>query len=153
MSEDQRIFADYKIEIASDIERIWHIMTDFEKYSQWNPFIRNVKIIKRINLPDIMIFDLRWFDGKQGRSKEEMISAKKISSDKYQLRYKFASVIAKIGLVRAERIQTIEKSGNKVLYYSIEEYHGLLKLFVPVSRVIRGFEQQAEALKKQSENI
>lgn len=151
MGRVQGAFAAYGIEIASDMEKVWDIMTDFEKYSQWNPFIRKVKIIRRINSPDMMIFDLAWFDGKHGKSKEEMISARRLSSDKYELRYRFASAIAKIGLVKAERIQTIEKSGNKVLYYSIEEYHGLLKAFVPVSRVTRGFEQQAEALKKRCE--
>ncbi len=31
-----------EIEIAASPQRVWQILTEFEKYDQWNPFIRSV---------------------------------------------------------------------------------------------------------------
>src|SRR5580658_6487094 len=31
-----------QLEIAAPLERVWHVLTDFAAYSQWNPFIRQL---------------------------------------------------------------------------------------------------------------
>ena len=31
-----------EIEISAPVEKVWAILTDFEKYPQWNPFIKSV---------------------------------------------------------------------------------------------------------------
>ena len=32
-----------EIEIQATAERVWQLLTDFERFPQWNPFIRQVK--------------------------------------------------------------------------------------------------------------
>jgi hypothetical protein len=136
--------------IKSDIKTVWTIMNDFDDYVNWNPFIVNVKI-KKLDSIQRMKFYLKWYDGRKGTSLEEMIHSKEKENGIYELKYKYASIVSKIGLVKAERIQTIQEYNGEVKYYTIKEYTGLLKNLVPVNSVAKGFEIQAMALKEKAE--
>lgn len=35
-----------EIEIRASAERVWQLLTDFDRYPQWNPFIRSVSGIQ-----------------------------------------------------------------------------------------------------------
>ena len=37
-----------EIEINANIEKIWRLLTNFEKYPDWNPFIKNISGKKQI---------------------------------------------------------------------------------------------------------
>lgn len=32
-----------EIEIEAPVERIWEVLTDFEEFPEWNPFIRRIR--------------------------------------------------------------------------------------------------------------
>jgi len=32
-----------EIEIAAPVERVWQVLTDYERHPEWNPFIRSIK--------------------------------------------------------------------------------------------------------------
>jgi hypothetical protein len=146
----KRVYVETSILIDAEIGKVWDIMNDFSSYSAWNPFIRRVELRERGG-KRLMKFFLEWHDGAKGSSLEEMISAKKLGEDGFELRYKYASRLAKIGLIRAERIQTVIEKKGMVKYYTIEEYTGPLKGLIPVRRVRVGFERQAQALKAAAE--
>ena len=76
-----------EIEINAPPSRVWEILTDFEEYTNWNPFIKKISGIParneklEVHMPDprggIMIFtptvlvaekdrELRWFGRSEG---------------------------------------------------------------------------------------
>lgn len=148
----KRVYIEKTIIIKSDLKTVWEIMNDFDDYVNWNPFIVNVKMKKKHGIQRMRFF-LRWHDGKKGTSLEEMIYARESQNGIYELKYKYASIASRLGLVKAERLQTIQEDNGQIKYYTIEEYRGFLKYLVPLRRVEKGFELQAMALKKKAENL
>ncbi len=143
--------SNYRVEerilIDADINTVWQTMTDWDSYHKWNPFIVNVDYtVDEKHEIDKMKFHLRWHDGKKGTSIEQMLSSTPPSAGSAEIVYKYASLIAKLGLLRATRIQQLQAKGNQTEYYTKEEFFGILARFVPFSAVKKGFTAQANAL-------
>ena len=143
--------ANYTIEeqilINADIQTVWKHMTDWDAYQEWNPFIVKVEHLTTKNNDDeIMKFYLKWHNGKKGTSIEQMVSSSPPSDGSAELVYKYASLMAKLGLLRATRIQKLRTKGNQTEYYTKEEFFGILSRFVPFDAVKKGFSAQAKAL-------
>ena len=93
-----------------------------------------------------MKFHLHWQDGSKGTSIEQMVRITPPHEGTAELVYKYASLLAKIGLLRATRIQQLYQQGNQTEYVTREEFSGILARFVPIKAVKQGFAAQAKAL-------
>lgn len=135
--------------IDAAIEVVWHYLTDWDAYAQWNPFIVAVNYtLDQHNNIDKMKFSLRWHDGTTGTSQEQMVSSSPPANGHAELVYKYASLSARLGLLRATRTQQLYANGQQTSYYTKEQFSGILARFVPFTAVKKGFAAQAEALAK-----
>ncbi len=124
--------------------RVWNILTDFEKYEQWNPFIHRVvggpKEGSRIKI------HLRTPGGKN-RQYEPVVT--KVNPGR-ELRW-----IGRSMLLTGEHVFVIEeKQSESVLFIQREIFGGLLAAFFGRSThedIEAGFRQMNEALKQRAE--
>jgi hypothetical protein len=136
-----------QIDIDAPAERVWHLLTDFASYTQWNPFIRSIsgeprvgeRLEVRIEPP-----------GARGMTfKPAVLNAE---PDR-ELRW-LGRVLAP-GLFDGEHsleIQPLE--GNRVRFVQREAFRGLLvPLFARglLENTRRGFEEMNRALKERAE--
>ncbi|MDX1351242.1 MAG: SRPBCC domain-containing protein [Putridiphycobacter sp.] len=135
------------ISIQASASEVWAVLTDFEKYPMWNPFITSIsgsvvegkKITARI-IPE----------GSKGMTFKPVILVKK---EKEELKW-IGNLFFK-GLFDGEHQFLISDNGNgSVLFQQNEKFTGLLVNLFPESLYInsrRGFEAMNIALKALAE--
>jgi hypothetical protein len=137
-----------EIEIDAPAERVWHLLTDFASYPQWNPFIHSIRgqpirgegLEVRIEPPG----------GRGMTFKPKVLKAE----DNRELRWLGHLLVP--GLFDGEHSFTIESlAKNRVRFVQREAFKGLL---VPLlfagsleTNTQRGFEQMNRALKERAE--
>jgi hypothetical protein len=133
-----------EIEINASPQRVWKILTDFDKYEQWNPFIHRIvgqakegsKIQIRIETP-----------GGKNRKYEPTVTRVEESRE---LRW-----LGKSFLLMGEHIFVIERlQPERVRFVNREIFDGLLTSFFGrrTDEDIRaGFEEMNKALKERAE--
>jgi hypothetical protein len=136
-----------EIEINAPAERVWHLLTDFASYPQWNPFIRSIRgqpirgerLEVRIEPPG----------GRGMTFKPKVLNAE----DNRELRWLGHLLVP--GLFDGEHSFTIESlAKNRVRVVQREAFKGLL---VPLfarsleTNTQRGFEEMNCALKERAE--
>src|SRR5688500_2489585 len=136
-----------EIEIDAPAERVWHLLTDFASYPQWNPFIRSIRgqpirgegLEVRIEPPG----------GRGMTFKPKVLDAE----DNRELRWLGHLLVP--GLFDGEHSFTIESlAKNRVRFVQREAFKGLL---VPLfarsleTNTQRGFEEMNRALKERAE--
>ncbi len=134
-----------EIEINAGPEKVWQILTDFEKYDQWNPFINRIA-----------------GQAKQGSKIEIHIETPSGKKRKYgptvtvveqgrELRW-----LGKSLLLNGEHIFTIEQlQAERVRFVHREVFDGLLASFFGKSLdndVKQGFEEMNRAVKERAEH-
>lgn len=132
------------IQINSQPEIVWKILTDFKNYSQWNPIL--VKIIGELSIGNQLEIHVITIGGKN------RIYHPKITKiiPNHELRWKGQFFSSKI--FAGERIFSIEKlSDNKVNFVNKEIFSGIgLKLVSQKTGddIKASFKKMNEALKK-----
>jgi hypothetical protein len=136
-----------EIEIEAPAERVWQILTDFGRFSEWNPFIRQMsgepktgaRLQVRLEPPG----------GRAMSFKPKMLNVE----PNRELRWLGRLWIP--GLFDGEHIFTIEPLDEKrVRFTQREKFTGLLVPFMAKSLdrdARRGFEEMNRALKERSE--
>jgi hypothetical protein len=131
-------------EINAGPERVWKILADFEKYDQWNPFIKRVtgqaregaKIAIHIETPG-------------GKSRRYEPTVTRVEQGR-ELRW-----LGKSWLLNGEHIFTIEQlQAGRVRFVHREVFDGLLTSLFGKSLdtdVRQGFEEMNRALKERAE--
>ncbi len=139
--------------INAPIQKVWETLINIKDYSKWNPFVYDISFDKKI--PEVncnMLFSVRFSNGKEVKSKEFVTTFKppKLNNNKSALWvYRFDGFLHKPYMVRATRIQKLKAlSENKTEYLSEEVFSGLLKAFLPVKEVTKGFILQSNVLKE-----
>ena len=134
-------------DIEAPAERVWELLTDFDSYPQWNPFIRN---ISGLPSPDERL-EVR-LEPPGGRG---MTFKPKVLNAEPNRELRWLGNLLVPGLFDGEHSFTIEPLDEaRVLFVQREEFRGLL---VPLfSRSLdtntrRGFEQMNHALKERAE--
>ncbi len=155
-----RRIAEASIDIHAPINLIWKIMTDLAAYGEWNPFI--VRVVAPVGPPSVgmpLRLHVRWHNGRGVISPEiiarhEAPSADSEGRETATLAYRYTGWPHRLGLVRGTRVQTVEQvAGSLARYVTREEFHGWLKVLVPLASVQDGFERHAWALKARAEAL
>ncbi|MBM4777071.1 MAG: SRPBCC domain-containing protein [Archangiaceae bacterium] len=135
------------LEIPASIDRVWQVLTALDQYGAWNPFIVKVDGGATPVLGGRLVLHVKWEQGG-GASSGEVVTRVEPPGTSAALAWRFTGVLPTLGLVRAERLQTLTRLDDvRTRYESVEIFHGLLASFVPLEKVRRGFERQAEALR------
>lgn len=137
------------IVIDSTPEKIWDVLTNFEEYELWNPFM--TKVVGNISLGSKIEVNIKTIGGKN-RSYYPIIT--KCETNK-ELRWKGKSFLP--GVFDGERIFVLEKSGDDKVSFSHKEiFSGLGVKLVgnKLNENLReGFVRMNEALKVRAENL
>jgi hypothetical protein len=134
--------------VNSTIEKIWNILTNFEEYELWNPFM--TRVVGDAKLGSKITVKIQTARGKQ-RTYNPIITKFEINRE---LRWKGKSFLP--GIFDGERIFIIEKSYNKVLFLHKEIFRGLgVKLVGDrLDEDLReSFDKMNNALKIRAENF
>ncbi len=149
-----------EIEIQAPIAVVWSIMIDLKRYREWNPFIVDVRHLpERLELGARFQLGVTWANGSQADSWETLteLTAPAVQGRSIQsagLAYRYASWLAKVGLVQATREQRLTQAdGLPTLYRTQEVFRGLLARYIALADVQDGFRRQALALKMRAEAL
>ena len=133
-----------EIEINAPPERVWNILTDTDKFSEWNPFIRSVK-------------------GKlaQGESIEVVLGEEKTMTFRPTIleltpnrTFRWLGKMFVGGLFDGEHIFEIEPlDTNRVRFVQREKFNGILIPVFNFDSTQRGFDAMNLALKQRAENM
>ena len=136
-----------EIEIGASAERVWQLLTDFDRYPQWNPFIRSITGRPE---PHTRLKVFIQPSGARGMSFSPTVLKAEHNRELRWLGHLFIS-----GVFDGEHIFTIEPiTENKVRFIQREEFSGFL---VPLfwngldKDTRRGFNEMNSALKKLAE--
>ena len=136
-----------EIEIAAPIDRVWGILTDLERYSEWNPFTARAESTLRVGDP-IALYP-RLIGNRAYRWSERVCR-----NEPYDLCWDLT--LGARFVLTAERCQTLTALGeDRTHYVSEDRFNGAL---APVVMAIfgramqRGFEDCAAGLKKRAES-
>lgn len=137
------------IVIISTPEKIWDVLTNFEEYELWNPFM--TKVVGNASLGSKIEVNIKTISGKN-RSYYPIIT--KCETNK-ELRWKGKSFLP--GVFNGERVFVLEKSDDgKVSFSHKEIFSGLGVKLVgnKLDENLReGFVRMNEALKVRAENL
>jgi hypothetical protein len=136
-----------EIEIEAPTDRVWQVLTDFESYPEWNPFIRRVS--GRAEVEERLVVHMQP-SGSRGMSFRPTVM--KVEAGR-ELRWLGHLLVP--GIFDGEHIFEIEElEGGRVRFVQREVFKGLL---VPLlARGLdrdtqRGFEEMNRALKERIE--
>lgn len=144
--------------IHADLQTVWETMIDISRYSDWNPFIIHIDSSSGYPHPGtLMTFTVCWENGATQHTKElvDFIAPPSPTSgmQKAEWGYSFSSILSKIGMIRAQRVQTLTTTEEGYTRYdTVEEFRGWGQIFLPLKRVKDGFDRQAKALQEECEN-
>ena len=136
-----------EILIQASPEKVWKILTDFDNYPTWNPFIKSIKgqpavgskIIARIEPPDA-----------QGMTFKPKVLAFDINRE-----FRWLGHFLFAGLFDGEhKFELIDNKNGTTTFRQSEKFRGiLLPLFIKMldNNTIRGFEAMNKKLKALAE--
>lgn len=135
-----------EIEIQATPEKVWQVLTNLDKYPEWNPFIHHA--IGKAQVGEKV--DITFRSG----SKEMTLHCTVIKLEpNRELCWKYHVILP--GLFRGEHSFTIEPMGaNKVRFVDREIFNGLLVALQAKdidTNSKRGFEEMDKALKARAE--
>ena len=127
---------------------MWDILSDFEKYPEWNPFTYKVEGILQIGQKVDLYVQMK--AGDQRVQSEEVCAVKKPKHMAWKMQMGSSLILA------ARRDQFIEVIDDKSCSYeTIDAFQGLLTPVVMglfKKHIENGFNKLAEALKKRAES-
>jgi len=133
-----------EIEINASLERVWKIVTDFERYGQWNPFIN--RVIGQAKEGSRIEIHIKTPGGKNRKYGPTVTRVE----EGRELRW-----LGKSWFLNGEHIFTIEQlQPGRVRFVHREVFDGLLTSIFGKSLdtdVKQGFEEMNKALKDRAE--
>lgn len=138
-----------EITLQAPLEWVFELLVDFSAYGRWNPFVVDVTGASRAAEGVQMRFRLRWREGRYIHSDEQVTRVQAPAEGEALVAWRYDSPLARWGLLRSERVQTLRCLPNGHTAYTTEEiFHGPAAAFVPVEWVQAGFEAQARAMQE-----
>lgn len=135
--------AEASIHIHAHIEDVWHVMTDVERYSEWNPFVIDVRANGyATSLGTRMHFTVQWHTGGKQTSTEVVTEVQPPHTDVRGVKraywcYVFHSPLDKLGMVHAVRHQWLEQHEDGRTSYRTQYLRVGPPCFYPLARCKR----------------
>lgn len=136
------------ITINTTSEKIWAVLTDFDSYPSWNPFIKKISGIKEVG--ETIFVQIQPPESNPMSFKPEILC---LDPNK-EFRWKGKFLIK--GLFDGEHYFILrQKSDGTTRFVQGENFSGLLVWFLgnALEKTKNGFVQMNEALKKQCEQV
>lgn len=137
------------IVIDSTPEKIWDVLTNFEEYELWNPFM--IKVVGNASLGSKIEVNIKTISGKN-RSYYPIITKCEINKE---LRWKGKSFLP--GVFDGERVFVLEKSDDDKVSFSHKEIFSGLGVKLVGNKLDEnlreGFVRMNVALKVRAENL
>lgn len=143
-------------DIDAPLDTVWSVMTDTERYPEWNPFVVRVECEQPPGVGTPITLHVEFAGGKQVTSPERITVMEEPYDDggtrRATLAYVFEGWPARLGLVRGTRWQRLTQvDGGPTRYETVEEFSGPLVPLAGPARVEEGFGRHADALKRRAE--
>ncbi|MDZ8119500.1 SRPBCC domain-containing protein [Pontiella agarivorans] len=135
-----------EVHISASPERVWDVLTDFEKFPEWNPFIRTVE--GKVRVGARLTVRIATPSGKEMTFKPTVKSATEEKEFSWLGHFLFP------GLFDGEHIFIIKSSEAGCVLLQQEKFGGLLVplMWKSLGQDTRaGFEQMNQALKERAE--
>lgn len=149
-----------EIEIDAPLEVVWGVMTDTDRYGEWNPFVERVETTQPAQVGNPIVLHVVWANGKKTRSPERITALEGPTTDPATgtttavMSYVYEGLPGKLGLVRGVRHQRLtQRPGGPTSYATVEEFSGPLVKLAGPGRVADGFRRHAEGLKQRAEHL
>ena len=137
-----------EITVQAPLERVFDLLVDFSAYGSWNPFVVEVTGASRAAEGVRMRFKLPWREGRFMYSDEQVTRVQPPEGGAALVAWRYDSPLARWGLLRSERVQTLRRLPDGFTAYATEVvFHGPVSALVPVRWVQAGFEAQAQAIR------
>ena len=136
-----------EITINAPIDKVWAVLTDFDSYKKWNPFIQDIQGKAQLNERLIVTIN--------PPGKKKMVFKPKIISMSEKIEFSWLGNLLIPGIFDGQHIFLLNKlSYNRVQLIHSECFSGILKK--PIFKLIKestqsGFKQMNQALKKRCE--
>ncbi|MFC2027464.1 SRPBCC family protein [Chloroflexota bacterium] len=153
----ENLYAD-PIDINAPIEVVWKIMTDFDRYPEWNPLNRFFRLDSKAEPNHTVTFGPNWetYDQAEGEPLPDASFTQHETITVWEVNCCLAYAVISPEL-NAERVQHISTLPNgRTRYHTYERTSGS---FSPDMRrdlgdkIIAGFRANGEALKKRAESF
>jgi len=149
------IFAE-PVDIQAPVERVWHIMTDFERYPEWNPLNRFFRLDDRPEPGHTVTFGPSWGPyPEDGTLPQPAMTTREMLTVWEQNRCLTYGDLR--SFFKAERTQYLEPLANgDTRYHTYERVCGWLAPMVRLlfeKRIVAGFTANGIALKARAEHM
>lgn len=146
------------VDIDAPLDTVWAVMTDTDRYPEWNPFVVSVETDGPPQVGTPIKLHVEFSSGKQVVSPERITVLEPPYDDdgtrRATLAYVFEGWPAKLGLVRGTRWQRLsQEPGGVTRYETVEEFSGPLVPLAGPGRVEDGFRRHAAALRQRAEEL
>ena len=129
---------------------VWAILMDVDRYPEWNPFTVSVKTTFALGDPVDMQVAL---NPSSGRTRHQVEYITGFWPERH--RFSWGTHVGPGWFITADRWQQLTEVGGKVRYETSDEFTGAgvpLMLAIMESKVSRGFNDVAKALKARAES-
>ncbi|WP_028476418.1 SRPBCC domain-containing protein [Nocardia sp. CNY236] len=137
------------VEIDAPADLVWHVITDFSRYGEWNPFVSECHSSLVVGEPIDMLAHL---SGSRPRRQREWIRSCTPGHE-----FSYAMRPLPLGALHSLRSQTVTPlSNNRTHYASHFELGGWLHPVVVAllgTSLRRGFEGMTEGIQKRAESL
>jgi hypothetical protein len=135
-----------EVEIAAPVARVWHTLTDFADYQEWNPFITQITgelregahLTVRLSLPE----------GRDHEIQPRLLRCQENEELRWRGHLLFPGLFDGEHFFRLEQVEP-----NRTRFVQGENFTGLLVRFTgnTITRAARGFVYMNQALKRRVE--
>jgi hypothetical protein len=135
-----------EIEINASAEKVWQILSDFEKFPVWNPFV--IKVLGELKVNEILKIEVQLPESRLLKFTPKVL----VAEPNKELRWVGTMPF---GMFRGEHFYQIEPiSANKIRFVHGEHFSGWtvgLTWKLLGKSIEKGYKIMNEALKKQAE--
>jgi len=142
-----------QVDINAPIKLVWQVLTDFDRYPEWNPMILQIQNHSAPSLGAKLKMKVQYPDGSVTHPTMEVTELVE-PVEKALFIYSYRGWLSSLGLVVASRRQElIDLGGGRTRYINKEFLGGLLKKYYPFENIEKGMREQIAQLTLRAEAL